>query len=166
MNNWTPNEWLELADVLFTALGIVVSTFVAYWIVISIQKKISDEQSFKAYLAHTIQQLKGNYNDLLQQLVIGKAHAKALQRDLNASDKQIHELMKLITTKYTQIDDKYFDEWIYKSRKEIEAFEEYEEAYSQDKLVKLSQKHQDLILRHKSEFEKKVNEFIILLFNQ
>lgn len=47
MNNWTPNEWLELADVLFTALGIVVSTFVAYWIVVSIQKKISDDQSFK-----------------------------------------------------------------------------------------------------------------------
>lgn len=85
---------------------------------------------------------------------------------MNACDKQIHELMKLITTKYTEIDEKYFDKWIVKTRNYIEALKEYEEAYRTDKLVKLSQEHQDQILQRKSEFEKKVNEFIVLLFNQ
>ena len=166
MDTWTSNEWLELADVSFTILSIVVSTFVAYWIVVSIQKRLSNEQSFRTYLTHSVQQVKTNYDNLLQQLINGKTHAQDLKRELGTNEKQIHELMRLINTKYSQIDNKYFDAWIVKMRNDVDGLQEYEDSFRTNKLVKLSPEHQKIIAHHKSDLEGKINEFIILLFKQ
>lgn len=166
MEFWTPNDWLELADASFTILGIVVSTIVAYWIVISIQKRISDEQSFKAYLTNSLQQIKGDYHSSLQQLVIGKAHAQDIRRDLYSYDKLVKDIMSLIVTKYPSIDIKYFDSWIIKTRSGIENMPEYSEAYRTNKLVRLTQQEQEIVNSYIKEFDDIINNFIILLYKQ
>lgn len=166
MDTWTSNEWLELADVSFAILSIVVSTFVAYWIVVSIQKRLSDEQSFKTYLTHSVQQVKTSYANLFQQLINGKTHAQDLKRELSTNEKQIHELMRLINTKYTEIDNKYFDAWIVKMRNDVDGLQEYVDSFKTNKLVKLFPEHQELITQHKSNLEDMINKFIILLFKQ
>ena len=125
MDTWTANEWLELSNTAFTLLGIAVSALVAYWIVISIQKRISDDQSFKTYLTDSIQTLKNNYHSCLTQVINGKARAKDVKRDLNAFDMRMREIMKLTSTKYTLVDEKYFDSWKIGVRTEIENMDEY-----------------------------------------
>lgn len=166
MDNWTANEWLELSNIAFTILGIAVSALVAYWIVISIQKRISDDQSFKTYVTDSLQNIKTNYHASLLQLVNGKAHAKAFTRDLNAYEKLIHSNMKLTAAKYEEIDERYFDSWMISVRTEIENMDEFSQSFKTDRLVKLSQEQQELVATRISELDRLTNQFIIELFKQ
>lgn len=166
MDNWTANEWLELGNAALTLLGIAVSALVAYWIVISIQKRISDDQSFKTYLTDSIQTLKNNYHICLTQLINGKARAKDVKRDLNAFDIRMREIMKLTSAKYTSVDEKYFDSWKIDVRTDIENMDEYSQSFSTNRLAKLSQEHQELVATRISELDRLTNQFIIELFKQ
>ena len=166
MTNWTANEWLELSNIAFTLLGIAVSALVAYWIVISIQKRISNDQSFKVYLTDSLQNLKNSYYSSLMQLVNGKVRAKDVSRDLNAYEKRIHENMRLITTKYEAIDEKYFDPWMIVVRSTIESMDEFADAYQTNKLVRLTPEHQNFITSKINELDELTNKFIVLLFKQ
>lgn len=164
MVNWTANEWLELSNAAFTLLGIAVSALVAYWIVISIQKRISEDQSFKTYLTDSIQTLKNNYHFCLRQLINGKAHAKEVKRDLNAIDLRMREIIKLTSTKYLAVDEKYFDSWKIGVRTDIENMDEYSESFKTGRLAKLSQEHQELVETRIVELDNLTNQFIIDLF--
>lgn len=166
MDTWTANEWLELSNTAFTLLGIAVSALVAYWIVISIQKRISDDQSFKTYLTDSIQTLKNNYHSCLMQVINGKARAKDVKRDLNAFDMRMREIMKLTSTKYTLVDEKYFDSWKIGVRTDIENMDEYSQSFNTDRLAKLSQEHQELVEARIEELDRLTNQFIIELFKQ
>ena len=166
MDTWTANEWLELCNAAFTLLGIAVSALVAYWIVISIQKRISDDQSLKTYLTESLQLLKNNYHSCLMQLINGKAHAKDVKRDLNAFDMRMREIMKLTSTKYTSVDEKYFDSWKIGMRTDVENMDEYSESFKTGKLAKLTQEHQEIVANRIGELDKLTNQFIIKLFKQ
>lgn len=166
MATWTANEWLELSNAAFTLLGIAVSALVAYWIVISIQKRISDDQSFKTYLTESLQLLKNNYHACLMQLINGKAHAKDVKRDLNAFDMRMREIMKLTSTKYAAVDEKYFDSWKIGMRTDIENMDEFSQSFKTDRLAKLSQEHQELVASSIGELDRLTNQFIIDLFKQ
>lgn len=166
MDLWTSNEWLELANIAFTLLGIVVSAGVAYWIVIAIQKRISDDQAFKSYLATNLQQIKNTYRDAFIEINNKKSRAKDIQRILGAQERIIREYMLLVNTKYPEIAESYFDRWMIEIRKYIENLEGFNASYKSGNLMKLEQNEYDYISKFDTNFVKMVNKFIVMIYEQ
>jgi hypothetical protein len=65
------SDYIALVGVIVNVIGIVVSSYLAWWIVYTIQKKIDNQRTYKDYLIEEVKELKKIYIDYLKTLENG-----------------------------------------------------------------------------------------------
>ena len=91
--NWTVADYLQAAYVCLTALGIVVTAFMAVWVVRSVQRKIDNEQMLRDHLAHEVIGLRKDTRDFMAKVITGGMHAKEIKRSHYRLSSQINDLL-------------------------------------------------------------------------
>lgn len=104
--SWTVADYLQAAYVCLTALGIVVTAFMAVWVVRSVQRKIDNEQMLRDHFAHEVIELRKDTRDFMTKVITGGMHAKEIKRCHYRLSSHINDLLALLNKKY-KVDKKY-----------------------------------------------------------
>lgn len=103
--SWTVADYLQAAYVCLTALSIVVTAFMAVWVVRSVQRKIDNEQMLRDHLAHEVIGLRKDTRDFMAKVITGGMHAKEIKRFHYRLSSHINDLLSILNKKY-KIDKK------------------------------------------------------------
>lgn len=161
---WSANEWLELANLLMAFGGILVSAFVAIWIVFRLQKQLDNDQSIKHFLVGNITYLRNNYRQKLNQIVDGKSKAKDIKSFLSSQNKEVADLMALISLKYENVDKNHYNQWCVSTYQIIEGAKQFSLSLKDNKLLKIDEDECKKILAALTDYELLTNRLILEIY--
>lgn len=160
---WTVNDWLEFANLLVAIFSIVVTSFIAIWVVIKIQKRLEDDKALRDYLVNNLIYIRKVYRDLFVQINAGKAKAKDTKRLLSGQNQLMTDVLKMGKNKYN-LEDKDFNSWSTELSLLVETSEKYNDAYAKNKVFKLSTNELDDIAVSSNTFEQIITDLILQLY--
>ena len=134
--NWTIGDYLQAAYVCLTALCIVVTAFMAVWVVRSVQRKIDNERTLKDHLAHEVIGLRKDTRDFLAKVIVGGMSAKEIKRCHYRLSTHINDILSLLNKKYG-VDKRFLKAYRQNVMKIIEEDEPYTQAFNVDGAVTL-----------------------------
>ena len=101
MINWSVADWLQLSYLCLTALGVLVTGFMAYWVVDKVQSKIDTDKTLRDHFAHEIIDLRGEARSLIAKLTSSdKQSAEDMKRAHYILQIHINELLKILDDRY------------------------------------------------------------------
>lgn len=99
--NWTVADWLQLTYLCLTALGIIVTGFMAYWVVDTVQNKIDTDKTLRDHFAHEVIELRQEARLLITTITTAnKLSAEEMKRNHFMLQSHINELLKILNSRY------------------------------------------------------------------
>lgn len=135
--NWTVADYLQASYVCFTALSIIVTAFMAVWVVRSVQQKIDNERTLKDHLAHEIIDLRKDTRSFFAVVIKGGLKAGEIKRGHYRLSTHVNDLLTLLNKKY-KIDKKYLKAYRQNVMKIIEKDDAYTNAFAGNEVVTLN----------------------------
>lgn len=98
--NWTVADYLQASHVCLTALSILVTAFMAWWVVKSVQRKLDTERTLKDHFAHEVIGLRKETRDFITEVIHGGVKAKDIKYNYNHLRAHITDLQNILFRKY------------------------------------------------------------------
>lgn len=131
---WVTADYLQATQILLSAIEILVTAFVAIWIVQSIQRKNDRDRYLKEFFSKELIQLRADIRDFMKALIRGEAKARDIRRDHNALRIRILDLLAALNQKF-KIDKKFLDVYRMALLVIIEGDKNYEDAFANNGVV-------------------------------
>lgn len=96
----TPSDWISIAELLVSAIGICVSAIVAVWIVDNIQKKMDIQHSLKGHFASEVLGVRMEYRGLISDLISTKQKPSEIKKNFRKINIHASNLLQLLNTQY------------------------------------------------------------------
>ena len=98
--NWTVSDYLQASYVCLTTLSILVTAFMAWWVVKSVQRKLDTERTLKEHFAHEVIGLRKETRDFITKVINGGMKAKDIKFYHNHLRAHITDLQNILFKKY------------------------------------------------------------------
>lgn len=99
--NWNVTDWLQASYICITALSIVVTVFMAYWVVQKVQRKVDTDNTLRNHFAHEITEVRSEARKLIEQLISDKAiKAKEMKCIHYSLQLHINDLLRFLYQQY------------------------------------------------------------------
>lgn len=134
---WEISDYLQATQIMVSLIEILVTAFVAIWVVQSVQTEIDREKVLKDYFSGELIQLRTDLRAFLDLLIRGEMEAQSIKREHNLLRVRIKDLLDVLNEKFN-VDKKYLSAYRQGLLKIVEADENYEKGYSNNLKVKLT----------------------------
>lgn len=134
---WEITDYLQATQIVVSVMEILVTAFVAIWVVQSVQTKIDREKVLKDYFSGELIQLRTDLRAFLDLLIRGQMEAQSIKREHNLLRVRINDLMDVLNEKFN-VDKKYLSAYRQGLLKIVEEDENYESGYSDNLKVKFT----------------------------
>lgn len=135
---WEISDYLQATQIMVSVIEILVTAFVAIWVVQSVQTDIDREKVLKDYFSGELIQLRTDLRAFLDLLIRGEMEAQSIKREHNLLRVRIKDLLDVLNEKFN-VDKKYLSAYRQGLLKIVEADENYEKGYSNNLKVKLTE---------------------------
>lgn len=135
---WEISDYLQATQIMVSVIEILVTAFVAIWVVQSVQTEIDREKVLKDYFSGELIQLRTDLRAFLDMLIRGEMEAQSIKREHNLLRVRIKDLLDVLNEKFN-VDKKYLSAYRQGLLKIVEADENYEKGYSNNLKVKLTE---------------------------
>lgn len=161
---WETADFLQATQVLVSILEILVTVYVAIWIVQSVQKKLDSEKSLNDFFSAEVIQLRNDLRLFLDSIIRGELKASQIKRKHYLLHVRIKDLLSVLNEKYN-LSTKILSAYQQNLMKIIEADENYEENFSKNKLVKLNENTVNKLLSLRSDNNHLFNEILLGIYD-
>jgi hypothetical protein len=93
LSSLTPTDWIEL-------IGVAINAILAYWIVRTIQNKLTNRRVLKDHFINEIKEIRSEYKNCLSNLYANKTHPENVIPWFKLMNIKVSDLMHLIHIKY------------------------------------------------------------------
>lgn len=100
MSTLTPSDWLSIANLAVTSIGIVVSALVAIWIVDILQRRHENRHQLKDHLSKEVLGVREQYRKLIRDLIGTEQRPKQIINDFKMTSIYANDLLKLLNTQF------------------------------------------------------------------
>lgn len=135
---WEISDYLQATQIMVSVIEILVTVFVAIWVVQSVQTEIDREKVLKDYFSGELIQLRTDLRAFLDLLIRGEMEAQSIKREHNLLRVRIKDLLDVLNEKFN-VDKKYLSAYRQGLLKIVEADENYEKGYSNNLKAKLTE---------------------------
>lgn len=163
--NWTIADYLQASYVCVTALSILVTAFMAWWVVKSVQRKLDTERTLKDHFAHEIIGLRKEVRDYLANVIKGGQKAQEIKYNHNHLRVHITDLLTILNKKYN-INKTCLKAYKLNLIKIIEKDEAYVDAYRDNTEVSLSNDTAQLLHKLGRDNDHLFNEILLKVYEK
>jgi len=141
-------------------LGLLVNSALAFWIVKTIQNRLTNRRVLKDHFISEIKEIRNEYRYCLNNLYSNKSIAKSLIPWFKLMNIKVTDLMSFIHTKY-KIDKVKLIPYQRELQELITNNEDFISQFESDKPVCFSEKSRSLIIKFQQEHNQIFNDIII-----
>jgi len=152
---------IEVSDWI-TIFSILINALLAYWIVNTIQNKMTNKRVLKDHFINEIKGIREEYKNYLNQLYVNQADPRKVIPWFKLINIKIDDLMTLINKKY-KIDKKILDSYQNELRELITNNEDFNKQFKKDKLITFSEKSRNQFVMFQQTNNHLFNEIIIYI---
>lgn len=98
--HWTIADYLQASYICVTALSILVTAYVAIWVVKSVQRKLDTERTLKDHFAQEVIGLRKEARDYISEVIKGGMKAQDIKYKHNHLRSHIIDLQNILNQKY------------------------------------------------------------------
>lgn len=161
---WVPTDYLQATQIVVSVIEILITAFVAIWIVQSVQTKIDSEKVLKDFFSGELIQLRTDLRSFLDKLIRGEIEAQSIKRDHNVLRVRINDLLSALNKKF-KIDKKYLGAYRQNLLKIVEEDENYVRNYASNEKVLLKEETINRLHRLRTENDHLFNDILIRLYD-
>lgn len=163
--NWTTADYLQASYVCITILGIMVTAYMAVWVVRSVQSKIDNERALKEHFAHEIIDLRKESRLLLGKLIKGDLKAWEIKRCHYRLSTHMNNLLSVLNSRYG-IDKKKLRPYRINLMKIIEEDCIFENSYRLNVTVALENETLNKLYRLEKDNDHLFNDILLQIYEQ
>ena len=161
---WEISDYLQATQIMVSVIEILVTAFVAIWVVQSVQTEIDREKVLKDYFSGELIQLRTDLRAFLDLLIRGEMEAQSIKREHNLLRVRIKDLLDVLNEKFN-VDKKYLSAYRQGLLKIVEADENYEKGYSNNLKVKLTENTVTRLHKLRTENDHIFNYILLKLYD-
>ncbi|MEO8148058.1 MAG: hypothetical protein ABI723_10495 [Bacteroidia bacterium] len=154
-NSLQPSDYIDL-------LGIVVNGGLAYWIIKTIQDKLTNKRVLKDHFIDEVKELRNEYKNCLSNLYLNKTHAKNVAPWFKLMNIKVTDIMLLIYDKY-EIDINHLDPYQNKLRDLVTDNPEFISQYNLGQPVVFTDNSRNQFIKFQQEHNRLFNDLIIMI---
>ena len=149
---WSSGDFLVATQIVVAVIDILITAFVAIWVVQSVQSKIDSEKVLKDFFSKELILLRSDLRSFLDKLIVGGVEAQSIKREHHLLSVRIQDLLSAINKKYG-IDKRFLKAYRLNLMKIVEADNSYVQSFStNDKVTLMSETVSQLhVLRTKND---------------
>lgn len=162
-HGWEIADYLSATQIIVGLIEILVTAFVAIWIVQSVQTKIDNEKVLKDFFSSELIQLRADLRTFLAKLMNGGVEAKTIKLEHNLLRVRINDLLSALNKKY-KVDKKYLGAYRQNLLKIVEEDENYNKSYANNGRVSLTDETVSKLQKLRSDNDHLFNDILIKLY--
>ena len=162
---WETVDYLSAAQIVIGLIEILVTAFVAIWIVQSVQTKIDNEKVLKDFFSSELIQLRADLRLFIAKLMKGELEARTIKQEHNLLRVRINDLLSALNKKY-EVDKKLLGAYRQNLLKIVEADENYIDSFAGNKRVSLTNETVLKLQKLRSDNDHLFNDILIKLYEQ
>lgn len=133
---WGSGDFLAATQIVVAVIDILITTFVAIWVVQSVQSKIDSEKVLKDFFSKELIQLRSDLRFFLDKLIMGEFEARSIKREHHLLSVRIQDLLSAMNKKYG-IDKRLLKAYRLHLMKIVEEDDNYEQSFRTNERVML-----------------------------
>ena len=90
---WSSGDFLVATQIVVAVIDILITAFVAIWVVQSVQSKIDSERVLKDFFSKELIQLRSDLRSFLDKLIAGGVEAQSIKREHHLLSVRIQDLL-------------------------------------------------------------------------
>lgn len=162
-SGWGTADYLQASQIILTILEIVITTFVAVWVVRSVQRKLDNERILKDFLAHELIDLRSEVRTFIDKLISGNIKANSIKREHHLLSIRMKDLLDILYNKY-KIDKKYLKAYRQNLLKIVENDSTYQDNSENDVTIVLVQETIDKLHELRSRNDHLFNDILLKVY--
>lgn len=135
---WRSSDYLVATQIVIAVIDILITAFVAFWVVQSVQSKIDSEKVLKDFFSKELIQLRSDLRSFLDKLIAGGVEAQSIKRGHHLLSVRIQDLLSAMSKKYG-IDKRFLKAYRLNLMKIVEADDSYVQSFSTNGMVTLKE---------------------------
>lgn len=136
--DWGPGDFLSATQIIIAVINILITTFVAIWVVENVQKKLNDESALKEYCIKELILLRSDIRCFFNNIIANEIDAQTIKREHHVLCMRSIDLLTTMNTLYG-IDTNSLSVFGFSLMKIIERDNNYEESFSSKHELPLNQ---------------------------
>lgn len=152
INSFDTSNWIDL-------IGIIVNAGLAYWIVKTIQNKLTNKRVLKDHFINEIKDIRNDFKNCLNNLYSNKTNPHRIIPWFKLMNIRVNDLMTLMNDKY-KIDEKKLDPYQNELRELITNNNDFINHYKKDKVI-FSEESRIQFIKFQQTHNQIFNEIII-----
>lgn len=133
---WGSGDFLAATQIVVAVIDILITAFVAIWVVQSVQSKIDSEKVLKDFFSKELIQLRSDLRSFLDKLIMGGFEAQSIKREHHLLSVRIQDLLSAMNKQYG-IDKRLLKAYRLHLMKIVEEDDNYEQSFRTNKRVML-----------------------------
>jgi hypothetical protein len=150
---------LTLADWI-SLIGIIINSILAYWIVRTIQNKLTNKRVLKDHFISEIKEIRGEYKEFLNNLYSSKIHSGKVIPWFKLMNIKVDNILDLAVRRY-RLDNKALNPYQNQLRDLITDNVDFINQFGLDVPLNLSQDSKNQLIRFQQQHNHLFNEIII-----
>lgn len=126
---WSSGDFLVATQIVVAVIDILITAFVAIWVVQSVQSKIDSEKVLKDFFSKELILLRSDLRSFLDKLIVGGVEAQSIKREHHLLSVRIQDLLSAMNKKYG-IDKRFLKAYRFYLMKIVEADKSYVQSFS------------------------------------
>lgn len=164
LQGWVTADYLQATQIVVSVIEILITAFVAIWVVQSVQTKIDSEKVLKDFFSGELIQLRADLRSFLDKLIRREIEAQSIKRDHNLLRVRINDLLSALNKKF-KIDKKYLGAYRQNLLKIVEGDENYVKGFASNEKVQLKEETINRLQKLRTENDHLFNDILIELYD-
>lgn len=131
---WDSSDFLVATQIVVAVIDILITAFVAIWVVQSVQSKIDSEKVLKDFFSKELIQLRSDVRSFLAKLIMGGIEAQSIKREHHLLSVRIQDLLSALNKKYG-IDKRFLKAYRLSLMKIVEGDDNYVQSFGTNGIV-------------------------------
>lgn len=147
------SEWIDI-------VGLLVNSLLAFWIVRTIQNKLTNKRVLKDHFINEVKEIRNEYRQCLSNLHSSKTHASRVIPWFKLMNIKVDDLMQIMNKKY-KVDSKILNPYQNELRELITESTDFISQYSKEQNLEFSETTKSRIIIFQQEHNHLFNDLII-----
>lgn len=160
---WETADYLQAVQIIVGIIEILVTAFVAIWIVQSVQTKIDSEKVLKDFFSRELIQLRSDLRSFINVLISGQIEAQSIKREHHLLRVRINDLMAALNKKF-KVDKRFLGAYRQNLLKIIEADDNYNNCFAENKKVELTASTINSLQKLRTDNDHLFNDILLMLY--
>ena len=161
---WTTTDYLQAVQIVVAVIDILITAFVAIWIVQSVQTRIDSEKVLKDFFSNELIQIRTDMRSFLAKLISGEIEPQSIKRDHNLLRVRINDLLSALNKKF-KVDKKYLGAYRQNLLKIVEDDENYVKGFAMNEKVKLTEATINRLHKLRTDNDHLFNDILLKLYD-